>query len=172
MARPAPLLALAFATALGCGSDGPSNSAGFVQISDFSPNPQQANCATNNMMPPSNIGAPDTVLMQVQMVNTTANDVNVTAGGTQGTVMVATDPLDVGAMAGVHPSLPFTPTPAVLVAESGDLTIRVAFPTAPLCQQKPVGYVGQWDVNVSVRMTTTSGQYVTVPKTIRVAWVP
>lgn len=162
--------AAALVATLGCGGDGPSSSAGFVQITDFTPSPQIVNCAAAFTNPPFNYGAPDTVLLQVQMVNTTANDVNVTDAASFGTVMVATDPLDVGAHAGVYPSLPLTPSPTLLVARTGDATIRVAFPTKPLCQLKPLGYSGQWDVNVSARMTTPSGQYVTLPKTIRVVW--
>jgi hypothetical protein len=156
-------------TACGGGGGGTGNS-GFVQITDFDPNPQQANCGSDNMPNPQNIGLPDTVLLQVQMINTTANDVPISTAGTAGVVMVATDPADVGDASAVFNSLPFTPDPAVLAAKVGDLTIRVAMPTAPICATKPVGYDGQQDINVSVRMSTPIGQRVTVPATIRMSW--
>lgn len=164
------LVLIAAVAAFACGGDGGSESAGAVQISAYTPNPQQANCGSDNTAMPKNIGAPDTILLQVQMVNTTANDVNVTKAGSFGTVMVANEPADVGATAGGFATLPFTPLPALLVAKSGDLTVRVAFPTAPVCQLKPVGYDGQWDINVSAVLTATSGQYVTLPKTVRITW--
>lgn len=163
------VVAAGVVSACGGGGGGTGNS-GFVQITDFDPNPQTANCASDNTAMPKNIGAPDTVLMQVQMVNTTANDVPISAAGTAGFVVVATDPADVGKQSAVFPSLPFTPDPAVLVAKTGDLTIRVAMPTAPICQTKAVGYSGMQDINVSVRMSTPVGMRETVPVTIRMSW--
>ena len=153
------------------GGGGGTGNAGFVQITDFDPNPQAANCASDNVFPnPTNIGAPDTVLLQIQMINTTANDVPVNTAGTAGVVMVATEPADVGKQTALFNSLPFTPTPAVLVAKTGDMTIRVAMPTAPICQTKPVGYDGFQDINVSVRMSTPIGMRETLPVTIKMSW--
>lgn len=169
MALAAFVVATGAVAACGGGGGGTGNS-GFVQITDFDPNPQQANCGSDNTAMPKNIGAPDTVLLQVQMINTTAADVPITGASTAGVIMVATDPADLGDASAVFPVLPFTPDPAVLVAKTGDLTIRVAMPTAPICQTKPVGYSGQQDINVSVRMATPIGMRETVPATIRMSW--
>ncbi|HKS05151.1 MAG TPA: hypothetical protein VJR92_02460 [Gemmatimonadaceae bacterium] len=169
VALAALVVATGVVSACGGGGGGTSNS-GFVQITDFDPNPQQANCASDNTAMPKNIGAPDSVMMEVQMINTTAADVPISGASTSGVIVVATDPADVGKSSAVFPVLPYTPDPAVLVAKTGDMTIRVAMPTAPICQTKPVGYNGQQDINVSVRMATPIGMRVTLPVTIRMSW--
>ena len=151
-------------------SDPPTQNGGVVQIADWLMNPQTVQCGLALTNPLSNNAVPDTVSVQVQMVNTTDTDVTLVAAGTSGTVVVATESADLQASVLNLNNLPFTPQPALIQARTGDLTIRVSLPMRPYCNTKPPGYNGTHDILISVRMTTNSGQYVGLPKSLRVIW--
>lgn len=155
---------------LSCAGDEPTNNEGIVHISAATLAPLIIGCGTTLTNPPKNIAGPDTLLFQLRMVNTTANDVYVTGAGAFGAVTVSTDPLDVGNSTANFSSIPFTPSPALLAARYGDLSIRVSVPMDPVCQTKPLFYSGEQEVILRARMTTTSGQYETVWATIKVIW--
>ena len=172
MRRPVPvtLLALSLGAFSACDADPAAVGAGIVQISQVAINPLAVNCGTTLTNPPKNIAAPDSVMIQVRMVNTTASDVLVTDANTYATVVISSDPADVGMPAANFPSVPFSPSPALLAARIGDVPIRVALPMDPVCQSKPLFYSGSYEILLIVRMTTPSGQYATVPALMKVTW--
>jgi hypothetical protein len=146
----------------------PTNVTGVVQITRFVLSPTTFNCAPSS----SEIPNIDTVLMQVTMVNTTKVDDTLTVAGSSGTVVASSESADVGAYTGSNTSLPYTPKPAVIEAGAGDVTLRLSLPTAAICRTKALGFVGNQEIDMTARITTSSGQYVTTPARLRVQWVP
>ena len=159
--------------AAGCGGKDstPPNNTGVVQISTFIANPQSVECHFTATNPPQNTGYPDSVALQVTVVNTTHSDVLLTAAGSSGVVIRATAAGDVGATPLTYTALPYTPQGAPIRALDGQVAFTLMLPVIPFCQSKPVGYLGYQDVNVSARVQTTTGEYITTPKLIHVVWV-
>ncbi len=122
---------------------------------------------------------PDSVYWNIHMINTTDDTVRVTTVGTTGLVMSAFSPNNVeGAQSVVgrpefnFTSLPFNPSPTVLAARTG-VTLTVSMPVsyAQDCAPDPLnphGIIGMddsftKDVDVTLVVTTTVGQYSTTP---------
>ncbi|HKS05150.1 MAG TPA: hypothetical protein VJR92_02455 [Gemmatimonadaceae bacterium] len=166
-----PVACVALGLVAGCQWDGRISGTGIVvHIADFDVNPLSAECGTTFTSPPKNIASPDSVMTQVRMVNTTDSDAVVVSAGTYGTIVISSDSDDLGKSVAVTPSVPFTPSPALLAARIGDLSIRVPLPMDPVCQSKPIGYRGSIEMLVVVRMTTQTGQYTTPPVRMSVTW--
>ena len=165
---------------IGCGGDaaGPAARTRTVQIADFSTNVTTISCGLAGVFP-------DSVYWNIHMINTTDDTVHVTTVGTTGLVMSALSPNNVeGAQSVVgrpefnFTSLPFNPSPTVLAAQTGDVTLTVSMPVsyAQDCAPDPLirhGIIGmddsfRKDVGVTLVVTTTAGQYTTVPSTLRV----
>ncbi|HYV95961.1 MAG TPA: hypothetical protein VE967_00750 [Gemmatimonadaceae bacterium] len=168
----------AVAVCLSCGGDsGTSNNHhGVVQISSYIMNPMQMNCAAigPGNLPPRNIGAPDSIVVQLTIVNTTADTVTVNTIGAYGQVISGSDPADVGKIGLNTTSLSFVPKPLV-VPGAGALggqqaNVRVTIPTEPICNTKPIGFSGSQNLNISIRATANSGQYVTDFQTLVIQW--
>ncbi len=157
--------ALVCALALACGGGGPAATNGAVQIASFSTNVTNVSCHLG-------LSQPDSIYFNIQMVNTTANPVTITSIGTQGSIVRASpDSSIVGRVANTYASLPFTGTATTIPAHDGSITLTVSMPTALLCSvDMPLSSnnMQQWkDVYTSLRVTATSGQYVTTAYVIR-----
>jgi len=156
-------LACAAGAAVTCGSDTSAPSSGFVQIASVIPAPTTATCGVQ-------AASTYTVVYQINLVNTTAEDATVTKIGTSGVVISGSLPEDVGKPGHVFPSIPFTPESAVIVARTGDITVRATM-TLPCGQHPSPGNVVTRDISTTVTVTTTSGQYNSTPFTVRVQWL-
>jgi hypothetical protein len=159
------------ALAAGCGESSTSPAGnGMVHISNYVVNPQSVECAMTPTNPPRNNGSPDSVALQVTLVNTTANSVTLTSAGSQGTVTRSSDTTDVLASAMTYATLPYTPQGATVRPLDGQVAFTLMLPTIPFCNTKPVGYRGYQDVNMTVVLLASTGEYHTVPKAIHVVW--
>jgi hypothetical protein len=153
-----------------CGGDGPTANNGVVQLYDVRVSPQAVTCGVTPNPPPREIASPDTVLVQVHLINTTADTISALTTGVYGIIIRASDPADVSRVVVNAASLPFTPNPNTVRSKDGDVILRVSLPMDPVCQAKPNGFLGTADVNVSARVTASSGQYVSDFYTIHVEW--
>ena len=151
-----------------CGSAVDTSGALTVQISKFVINPGTVTCVAGTF----NGAAPDTVLLQVEMVNTTGEDATVSSTGADGVVIRTSTGDFVGTTAIAFSALPFNPQPSLIVAHTGDLTVRIALPTALLCATSKLPANGFKDVQVVVRVSTNSGQYTSPPATLHFFFQP
>jgi hypothetical protein len=164
--RPTPgVCALLAALATACGGGSTTAYNGAVQIAGFSTNVTNVSCHVGLAMP-------DSIYFNLQMVNTTASPVTITSIGSQGSIVRANpDSSIVGRIANTYESLPFVGTATTIPAHDGNITLTVSMPTALLCSvDMPPSRNGiqQWkDVYTSLRVTATSGQYVTTAYVIR-----
>jgi hypothetical protein len=136
-----------------CARDATGNAA-LVQIASFRMSPGVVSCG-------SLAASPDTVALQIEMVNTTDADASVMTVGSYGTVIRTATGEFVGTTAAVFDALPYIPRPALVIARSGDVMIRVSLPTASLCFTNIPAGGGFKDVQVSGRVSTNSGHYTT-----------
>jgi hypothetical protein len=163
----APVFMLALAT---CGGDGPTGNAGIVQLYDIRVSPQTVTCGFTINPPLRNISSPDTVLVQVHVINTTKDTLSMVTTGVYGQVIRASDSTQVSRVVVNTASLPYSPNPGVVGPKDGDLITRISLPMDPVCQTQPPFYLGTADVNISARVTMTSGQYVSDFFTVHVEW--
>lgn len=156
---------------LACGgSDGPTNNRGVIQLSEFAMRPQIARCGVTPTNPPSWAVSPDTVALEATLVNTTEDDITLSVAGTAGTIIRTSMPEDLGQIAATFPSVPYTPKDGSVPSKVGAVSVRASLPVQPLCQAKPVGYTGWREIDISLRITTSVGQYITIPATLHVSW--
>ena len=147
--------ACAACVGLACASDATGSNA-FVQIAATAANPKTVRCTGG--------AVPDSLVWELQLVNTTDEDVPVVSVASAGVIIRASNELLVGNAIAVVDNLPVTPDSAVLMARRGDREIRVMVPSAPFCQQP-----AQWkDVYVSLRVIAGDWQVVTEWVTIAV----
>ena len=158
-------LTLAGLAAVACGGDGSTGTDGVVQLVSVTTNSLVVNCGRT-----THVADPDSIYMNVHLVNTTATDVHIDSIGSNGFVAAASDQsvLQTGALN--FTSLPFNPRPAVLQARTGDLTLIVSVPMISLCAAGAVA-LDYKDITATVRVTTDAGQYVSTPKSIHVNYV-
>jgi hypothetical protein len=168
---PATCVAAALTAAtLGCSSSDPPTSNGVVQLVEWDLGTQTVRCAPQIGPPPDHNAAPDTVALTVRFVNTTSGDVTMVSAGTGGTVTQSTASADLNTQVLLLSALPFTPQPTLIRAEDGDVTVRVSLPMRPYCNTKPLNFTGTQDIQLEARMILSSGQYVSLPKSLRVIW--
>ena len=170
LTRPAVSLAMFVAFTLACGGDSPTSS-GFIHVAQVQINPQTVNCGYNPLaMPPKWVASPDTVALQVQMVNSTSTAATLTTAGTTATIQSSPVATDVGLQVLNFTSLPFTPADNTIRARDGDVTFRVSLPLEPFCNSKAPSFAGTLDLGISIRMTTDRGIYTSTPQSLRVIW--
>lgn len=151
------------------GSTSPGGT-GAVQISVYVVNPQSVECALTLTSPPQNTAYPDSVALQATLVNTTHSDVTLISGGSQGTVIRSSAAADIGTSAMTYATLPFRSLGVTVRALDGQVAFTFMLPTIPFCQSKPLHYLGFQDVNMTTRLTASTGSYVTTPQVIHVIW--
>jgi hypothetical protein len=150
----------------GCGGGGDSTGTdGIVQLVSVTTNVLSLNCGRF-----SHLASPDSLYMNVHLVNTSASNVAIDSIGSTGYISRASDQAVVGQGALNFTSLPFNPRPAMLQARTGDITLTVSVPMISLCAASTVALEYK-DVTVSVRVATGVGQYVSVPMNIHVNYV-
>ena len=147
-----------FTLAAACMGDGPPAPTPIVQIVSIDAGGTVVACG----LTPS----PDSIYINVHMVNTMNVDVPISSVDTWGVVIRASND-SVGYVAIDLRHLPIVPDPVILAARVGDVTFRMSMPTRPLCTNNP--YHSSWrDIQTQVRVTTPVGQYASVALTIRV----
>ena len=166
MIRRLSLPALVLAVALACGGGGGDSTppTGIVQLVSVTTNVLTMSCGRMN-----HLANPDSLYLLAHLVNTTANDVTIDSIGSTGQIIRASDTLQVGLYTLINTSLPYHPRPALLQAHTGDLTLTVSLPTTSLCAGNSA-VLDYKDINVSVRVTTGAGQFVSLPMTIHVVY--
>src|SRR5262245_1883106 len=91
------------------GDDSTGTDKGVIEIAAFEMTPRTANCGNLLLK-----GAPESILVQVKMVNTTRDTVSLETAGTYGLVVRASAESDVGRIVMNSASVPFTPKPAII----------------------------------------------------------
>lgn len=151
-------LALLCAATAACMGDGPPAPTPIVQIVSIQAGVTVVSCG----LTPS----PDSLYINIHMVNTMNVDVPISSVDTWGMVIRASND-SVGYVAVDLRHLPIMPDPTLLAAGVGDVTFRTSMPTKPLCNNNPYHSTYR-DVQTQVRVTTPVGQYMSSPLTIRV----
>jgi hypothetical protein len=105
----------------------------------------------------------------VQIVNTTAEAVRVTSVSSVGIVIRSSVESMVGQQVYLDPNLPIKPDSAVLRAGDGDVTYTFILKTACASSGGPQS-PNSVDVNVTLFVRTTVGEFATVPVTIHQAY--
>ena len=145
--------------------DGPKGSSSVVQIGSITMDNTSVSCTD----PQGGVEQKYTITFSVEMVNTTDNDVTVMNVSSNGNIAASTlAQSDVGKPAHVFDALPFTPTPALVRAHDGDLTLRV--PMTVGCGTAEVTNPFSRQIVMSLRVTTNSGQYQSLPIAINGTW--
>jgi hypothetical protein len=108
------------------------------------------------------------VNFQVEMVNTTDDDVSVVGVSSRGNIAQSTIPGETGAPAQVFASLPFLPQPALVRAHDGDVLLNVAMTAG--CGTATITDPLTRVIVTTLLVTTNSGQYATVPLTFNGIW--
>jgi hypothetical protein len=130
-----------------------------VQLVSIDPGVSTVDC--NDIIP-----NPDSVYINIHMVNTMPVDVPISTVGTWGFVLRTSNDSGLNAVAMDIPSLPIVPESTYLAARVGDVTFRTSMPTTAVCRNNP--YRASFrDIQTSVRVTTPVGQYVSLPFTLR-----
>jgi hypothetical protein len=151
---------------LGSGvGDDPIGSQQVVQIVSVNNDPATPECATDSQT--GEPGQPSVdVEFTIHMVNTTTDAVTVTRIGSVGKIIESPISSEIGRDALLFESLPFSPTPTVLRARDGDVNIHVTM-TLPCTVNPTPAVLAFRRFELSLRVTTTKGQYVTLPYLMR-----
>lgn len=148
-------------------ADDPTGTSKVVQIVSVSLEPQQPECTVVLDGPPRDYG----VVFHMHIVNTTDETMTVTNVASVGHITNATASAEIGNPAHVFGTLPFSPTPTILRANDGDLIMDVTLTDA--CGVSPTpAQLAFREIEMSLRVTTTEGQYVTEPFRMRVIYRP
>lgn len=147
-----------------CGGDDSTGSSGVVQVATVEYTPTAPTCGAQSV-------STYTVAFRIEMVNTTTDAVTVTKVGTNGVIIDGTVEEDLGKAAHVFASLPFTPADAVLRPRDGDVHLVATMTVSCGVHPRP-GTEAYRQISTSVYVTTTAGQYTTLPLSIRVIWRP
>jgi hypothetical protein len=145
------------------GSDNPTNAIGVFQIGETSISPTTVTCGSQ----PADTW---TALFHLELINTTRDAITVSNVSSNGVIVNATLPEELGRAALIFNNLPYTPEGAVVRARDGNIAIVVTIKAA--CGPHPApNTVVFRDVLTTIRVTTSSGQYVSPERNLRILFL-
>lgn len=104
----------------------------------------------------------------VQMINTTRDSVAIVGVSSSGLVFAASRLSDVGLPAHNFAALPYEPNPVGLRADDGNVTLHITMRVG--CGTAEVTSEYSRTILTTLRVTTNSGQYATVPLASHITW--
>lgn len=138
-----------------------------MQVTGVVADPDTVSCARGG---PAATEATYSIMWDLEIVNTTAQDVTVNNVSSTGSVIRGTDPADLGQPAHVFGALPIADGPVVVPAKGGHVTMEVGMTAGCGSGSVPAQYYR--DIETTLRVTTSSGQLSATPTTIHVVWQP
>lgn len=105
---------------------------------------------------------------RLELVNTTDAEVSVTGVSSRGDVVSSTRPNDFPANVHTFASLPYEPTPILLRAHDGDVTMHVTMRVP--CGTAVVTQEYARTIRTTIFVLTTAGLYTSIPIDVRVTW--
>jgi hypothetical protein len=148
-----------------CGGDsGNDPNAHVVHIASVETSPETIQCRT--FIPGTPV--PREIYFNIRMVNTRSDTVRVTRVSTTGITTNAHDPALVGQFAFVKDSLTFSPVDAILRPNDGEVTYTAIL--AVNCFPGGTAVPDFIDIQLTLRVRTTIGEYAAIPVTIHQAY--